>query len=188
MKNILIINGDLFKTEATEFLVNAYATGAKEANHRVRTIAIADHLFNFNRQFPNSHTARLETDLETTWRQMLWANHVVLFCPVFATYIPSKVSGFFERVFNQTDHAIHAWTNPTLHGRSARIVSILDERLFEEWSNEKKTNFMAIKKDVFKRAHFNPVNTATIGHLHKLDNNYSRKWTAKLHSFGLKGI
>lgn len=188
MKNILLINGDLFKTEATDFLIAAYANGATEGNHQVRKIAIADQLFNFNRQFAYSYNAKLETDLQAAWRQMLWANHVVLFCPVFATHIPSKVSGFFERLFNQGEQTIHTLRTQGLHGRSARIVSILDQRLFDDWLVEKKTNFMTIKKDIFKRVHINPVHSATIGQLHELDNDYSQKWVAKLHAFGKKAI
>lgn len=188
MKNILIINADLFKTEATEFLLSAYVDGARQENHQVRKLAIADQLFNFNRQFPSSQSAKLESDLEAAWRQMLWANHIVLFCPVFATHIPSKVNGIFERLFNQNEPSIHTWRSQALHGRSARIVSVLDERLFQEWMLDKTTSFMAIKKEVFKRMHINPVHTATIGHLHTLDNEYSQKWTKKLYTFGQKGI
>lgn len=185
MKNVLIINGDLFKSSSTEFLIQAYERGVKDGGGVSRRLVIADLLFNYNMQFPNRSSAQLESDLQRSLRELLWANHIVLFCPVFQSYIPSKISGFFDRLLHNS-YSFSVSNN--LYGRTGRIVSILDEQLYQEYQITKKTNFMAIKRSVFERSHISPVYTSTIGHLYQLDNAYSDKWVKKLYHFGLKLI
>lgn len=185
MKNVLIINGDLYKSSSTEFLMEAYERGVTDGGGVTKRIVIADLLFNSNIQFPNRSSSMLETDLQNALREMEWATHIVLFCPVFQTYIPSKVSGFFDRLLG---NVFHFSTGNSFYGRTGRIVSILDSKLFKEYQETKKTNFMSIKKSVFERSHISPVYTSTIGHLYQLDNPYSEKWFKKLYHFGLKCI
>lgn len=188
MKHILLINGDLFKTDSTEFLISAYAEGAAIGKHKVRRLAIADQLFNFNKQFATSNLSSLESDLQSAWQDLIWADHIVLFCPVFSSYVPSKISGFFDRLFAQIHQGEHVVMRNGLYGRSGRIVSILDQRLFDEWKNHKVPSFMTIKKEVFERANIHPVHSATIGELHSLENDYSDKWTKKMVKFGMLGM
>lgn len=190
MKNILLINADLYKTKATDFLIEAYAEGVVESpeNHHFKYLAIGDLLFNFNKQFVHSSPAVLESDLSRAWSLLEWANHVVVFCPVYASHIPSKINGFFERLFNQSDNSVHIYRHKTLEGRSARIISILDDQLFERWLEDKNFAFMSLRKQDFKRMNMNPVHTATIGYLKSLDNDYSLKWVNKLKAFGRKAI
>lgn len=188
MKKVMLINGDLFKSPSTDFLIQSYEKGVEDSGGVYKHIVIADLLFNYNKQFANSPMANLEMDLQKAWRELTWSNHIVLFCPVFKSHIPSKVSGFFDRLFNLNVANNRDFRTNSLYGRSGRIVSILDEELFQEYQLTRKTNFMAIKREIFERNHLSPVYTSRIGHLHSLDNAYSEKWKRKLYKFGLQGI
>lgn len=185
MKNVLLINGDLFKTVSTDFLMDAYRTGVMQADGIVHDLRIADLLFNYNIQLPSLHWTSVEADLQFALRRLHWAKHIVLFCPVYRSYIPSKIKGFFDRLFlpYQSSLDVNRIDN-NFYGKSARIVSILDQDLFAEYNLYKKTNFMSVKKDVFERCHISPVRTSAMGELHQLNNSYSAKWADKLARFG----
>ena len=185
MKNVLLINGDLFKTASTDFLMDAYHNGVKQADGVVQELRIADLLFNYNIKLPSLNTTPLEPDLQFALRQLHWSRHIVLFCPVYRSYIPSKIKGFFDRLFlpYQSNLDLNRIDN-NFYRKSARIVSVLDQDLFHEYSLYKKTNFMSVKRDVFERCHISPVRTSALGHLYQLDNSYSAKWAEKLARFG----
>jgi putative NADPH-quinone reductase len=189
MKQLLIINGDPEKTAATSYLIQAYVKGAKEAGAHIKEIAIVDLIFNSNKQF-NNRVTELEPDLKRALDLIMWANHVVLFCPVYLSSIPTRITGFFDRLFmpNQVFHAAQQGINNNFSGKSARIVSILDQETFEYWKQDKKITYLSIKRNVFENCRFHPVLTNTIGQLYSLDNEYSKKWLRKLEAFGTKII
>ncbi|TCD07633.1 hypothetical protein EZ449_13940 [Pedobacter frigidisoli] len=190
MKQVLILNGDIDKTISTGFLINAYTTGAKSAGAMVREIAIIDLIFNANKLFNNRQIAELEPDLQKALSVIRQSNHIVLFCPVYVDHIPTKIKGFFDRLFmpDQIFNAQQQKTDNNFSGKSARIISILDEETFKDWKASKKTTYLSIKKNTFEKCRISPVLTNTIGQLHSLDNHYSKKWVTKMEKFGVQLI
>lgn len=190
MKQILILNGDIEKTLSTNFLINAYKSGAEQAGATVKELAIIDLIFNPNKLFNNRQIAELEPDLQRSLNAIRQSNHIVLFCPVYVDHIPAKIKGFFDRLFmpDQIFNSQSQSINNNFSGRSARIVSILDEATFKEWKANKKTTYLSIKKVVFEKCRMNPVLTNTIGELHSLENHYSQKWLNKMEKFGTQMI
>ncbi|NQX40084.1 NAD(P)H-dependent oxidoreductase [Pedobacter steynii] len=187
MKQVLIINGDPEKTAATSHLIQAYHKGAADAGAHVKEIAIIDLIFNSNKQF-NNRVPELEPDLKRALDMIMWANHVVLFCPVYLSSIPTRIKGFFDRLFMPDQVFVSKFQNISnnFSGKSARIISILDEETFEYWKQDKKVTYLSIKRNVFENCRFHPVHTSTIGQLYSLENDYSKKWLRKLESFGSK--
>lgn len=190
MKQVLILNGDIEKTVSTDFLINTYKNGAESVGATVKEIAITDLIFNANKLFNNRQIAELEPDLQKALNAIRQSNHVVLFCPVYVDHIPTKIKGFFDRLFmpDQIFKTRGQSIDNNFSGKSARIVSILDEETFKDWKANKKTTYLSIKKNVFEKCHINPVLTNTIGELHSLENHYSQKWVAKMNKFGAQLI
>jgi putative NADPH-quinone reductase len=190
MKQVLILNGDIEKTKSTGFLINAYKSGAERTGAVVRELAIIDLIFNANKLFNNRQIAELEPDLLKALEAIRMANHVVLFCPVYVDHIPTKIKGFFDRLFmpDQIFTAKRQNLANNFSGKSGRIVSILDEHTFKDWKENKKTTYISIKKSVFEKCNIKPVLTNTIGQLHSLENDYSQKWVAKMEKFGFQLI
>ena len=186
MKQVLILNGDIEKTASTSFLIDAYKTGAEESGATVRELAIIDLIFNANKLFNNRQIAELEPDLQKALTAIRQCNHIVLFCPVYVDHIPTKIKGFFDRLFmpDQIFMAQRQNIDNNFSGKSARIVSILDDETFKDWKANKKPTYLSIKKNIFEKCRISPVLTNTIGHLHALDNHYSQKWLAKMEKFG----
>jgi len=188
MKQILIINADINKSSITEALINAYRDGALINASVIKQIAIADLIFNPNRQFIN-RLNEPEPDLADAIKFINWANHVVIFCPVYKDSIHTKIKGFFDRIF-LPDQIFKIGSNASnnFSGKSARIISILDEAAWNDWLINERSTYLPIKKNILEKCFIKPVRTSTIGHLYSIENEYSKKWLAKLHSFGSKVI
>ncbi|WP_462267425.1 NAD(P)H-dependent oxidoreductase [Mucilaginibacter sp.] len=182
MKQVLIINADIDKTPATQALIDAYRNGAQQAQAIVKDFAIADLIFNPNKQF-NNRSIELEHDLEEAVNAIKQASHLVIFCSVYKNSIPTKIKGFFDRIFmpEQVFDGINKFG-----GKSARVVSLLDEAAWHDWQMNQKPTYLPIKKYALETRQIKPVRTSTIGYLQSLDNEYSQKWMHKLYAFGLK--
>jgi putative NADPH-quinone reductase len=187
MKQVVIINADVNKGEITQALINAYREGAESVQAVVKEITIAHLRFNPNQQLPD-RIAEIEPDLADAVNKLKWASHIVVFCPVFKQSINFKIKGFFDRVF--LPHRIflssaNSFDND-FSGRSARIVSVLDEEAWEDWQTTQKATYLSIKRSVLEKRNVKPVHTSTIGHLYSLENQYAQKWLKKLFNFGAK--
>lgn len=186
MKQVVIINADINKGAITQALIDAYRNGAESVQAVVKEIAITNLRFNPNQQLPDS-TAELEPDLADAIEKLKWASHIVVFCPVFKQSINFKIKGFFDRVF--LPHRVFVSNqnlNRNFSGRSARIVSILDEEAWKDWQTTQKATYLSIKRSVLEKRNINPVHTSTIGYLYSLENDYAQKWLKKLFNFGAK--
>ena len=183
MKQLLIINADINKGPITGALIKAYRGGAALAGASVRELNIADLIFNPNKQF-FINAIDPEPDLLDAINTFKWSTHVVVFCPVYKSSINTKIKGFFDRIFMPDQ----VFNHHNFSGKSARIISILDEEAWNDWVVNEKATYIAIKKNVLEKNAMRPVRTSTIGHLYNLDNEYSKKWLQKLHNFGLKLI
>ncbi|RFM25594.1 NAD(P)H-dependent oxidoreductase [Deminuibacter soli] len=187
MKNLLLLYGDADKTGINTALWEAYKKGAQESGAAIRELHIMDLKFNPNKQFSN-RVAELEIDLQLALEQLHKANHIVLFCTVNSDSIAARLSGFFDRLFlpNQVFPVGSASFNNNFSGKSARIVSVLDEASWEEWVETKVPTYHSIKRSVLEQCRIKPVHTCTIGYLHTLKNGYAQKWLRKMEGFGKK--
>lgn len=188
MKHLLILHGDTEKTGINQEFAKAYRQGAESAGATVKELYIMDLKFNSNKQFSNQITP-LEPDLLAALEKVQWASHIVLFCTVNHSSIPAKLSGFFDRLFLPPMQGMadkHARGLGVYPGKSARIVSVLDEESWKEWQLTKKPTYHAIKRNVLERCRISPVRTCTIGYVHSPENEYARKWIGKMQAFGEK--
>jgi putative NADPH-quinone reductase len=189
MKQILLINADINKSDTTRALMNAYRDGAESVQAVIKEIAIADLKFNPNKQLPG-RVAELEPDLMDAVDKMKWAGHIVVFCPVYKDSINFKIKGFFDRIF--LPDQVFVVNQPNFSndfaGKSARIVSILDEAAWNDWQTHQRATYMSIKRTVLEKCHIQPVHTSAIGHFYSLENDYAQKWLKKLFGFGIKLI
>ncbi|MCA5006232.1 NAD(P)H-dependent oxidoreductase [Sphingobacterium bovistauri] len=187
MKNVLIISSDLYKQKSTDFLIKGYIDGLLEVGVPYRILYIADLFFNPNRRLPSKEIKPLESDLLRSLKLIHWSTHIVVFCPVYTSFIPSKIRTFFDILFNSNQLQFDPNRIDTNYfGKSARIVNILDKELLDVYNTTKSTNFMSIRRETFERCSVRPVRTSTVGRLYELHNPYSQKWYHKMKQFGIK--
>ncbi|RPE05770.1 flavodoxin family protein [Chitinophaga lutea] len=188
MKHLLILHGDAEKAGINHEFAKAYRQGAESVGAAVKELYIMDLKFNSNKQFSNQITP-LEPDLLMALERVQWASHIVLFCTVNHSSIPARLSGFFDRLFLPPLQGMadkQAKGLGVYPGKSARIVSVLDEESWKEWQLTKKPTYHAIKRSVLERCRISPVRTCTIGYVHSPENDYAKKWIAKMQAFGEK--
>jgi putative NADPH-quinone reductase len=184
MNKLLIMYGGPVEEQGARALGGQYAQGAAESGAVVRTLAITD--LKFSPVAPlGARTMDLEPDLAWALEQVQWADHVAFFCSVSQDTIPSRLKGFFDRLFTP-DKLFGAGSDFT--GRSARIVSVLDKAAWAWWQETKLPAYHSIKRVVFEHRGFRPVRTSTVGYLQALDNEYAKKWLGKMTEFGRKLI
>ena len=187
MKQVVIINADINRGEITQALINAYRAGAESVQAVVKEVAITNLRFNPNQQFPDE-AVKIEPDLAEAIKVLKWASHIVIFCPVFKQSINFKIKGFFDRVF--LPHRVFVSANNSFDsnfaGRSARIVSILDEEAWKDWQSTQKATYLSIKRSMLEKRNVKPVYTSTVGYLYSIENDYAQKWLLKLFNFGAK--
>lgn len=187
MKRIVIINADINRGAITQALINAYREGAESVQAVVKEITITNLKFNPNQQLPD-RAAEIEPDLSDAIKKLKWASHIVIFCPVFKQSINFKVKGFFDRVF--LPHRVFVSAKDSFdenfEGRSARIISILDDEAWKDWQSTQKATYLSIKRSVLEKRNIKPVYTSTVGYLYTIENEYAQKWLKKLYNFGAK--
>ncbi|WP_309667227.1 NAD(P)H-dependent oxidoreductase [Tabrizicola sp.] len=113
-------------------LAQAYQEGAKASGHQLRGAALSK--MQFNPDFGQSgfrNSPALEDDLLQFREDLLWAEHVVLFSPLWWGGLPAKAKGLIDRTFlpgYAFDPRVRKMglPKPLLAGRSARLVLTAD--------------------------------------------------------------
>ena len=128
MTRILMVQGhpDGTSKHLAHALAESYEEGAKSAGHEIRHLVIAILEFPFLRSQHDWDHGSLPPSLDTAQADLVWAQHLVLFFPLWLGESPASVKGFFEQVL-RPGFAFHSdgknpYARKGLKGRSARIV------------------------------------------------------------------
>lgn len=176
-------------------LVTAYQEGALEAGHAVTLVDIQQLSFDpYAYSYAQHRPLPLEPDLRRVVDLILRCNHLVLFVPVFKTHLSAVLQTFFQRLFT-TDHfgrpepAIWGEAH-YLHMKTARIISTLDVDAWHALQRDRSARFHPLKKSVLELLGFRKVRTTTIAPAYELtaENDYIRKWEAKMRELGEKSF
>jgi putative NADPH-quinone reductase len=129
MQRILLIQGhpDTAAPHFCHALASAYADGAREAGHEVRTVDVARLDFPLLRSQEAWEKGALPAGLQQAQQDIAWAGHLVLFFPLWLGDMPALLKGFLEQVARPgfafaADEGRTAFTRKGLTGRSARVV------------------------------------------------------------------
>jgi len=98
-KKILVINGHPSKESLSEALANAYTQSAMYSGANVRRINIRDLKFDNVLHEGYKKEQSLEEDLKKAQNDIVWAEHVVFFYPIWWGTMPALMKGFIDRVF-----------------------------------------------------------------------------------------
>ena len=189
-KKILLINGHPDSESFNAALLNAYRKGLTETDAEVKEIIVNDLDFNMNLQFGYRKRTDLEPDLIASQEKIQWANHIVLFYPVWWGSIPAILKGFFDRVllpgfaFEKRENSV--WWDKKLTGKSARIICTLDQPTWYYSFKYSAPSHKAVKKMTLQFCGINPVKITSIGPLRLSKENFRKKWLAKVEALGKK--
>ena len=189
-KKILIINGHPDKESYCFALADAYKKGVLNSDAELKEININELDFNPNLQYGYRKRTILEPDLLETQEKIKWANHLVWIYPVWWGSYPAILKGFIDRVFlpgfafEKRENSV--WWDKLLTGKTARVISTLDQPAwYYKWIN-KQPSHSSIKKLTLNFVGIKKVKLTTIGPLRLSKESYRKKWLEKVEKMGIK--
>ncbi len=192
-KRILIIQGhpDNTAPHLLHALAQSYADGALDAGHDVRWTHIAGLDFPLLRSQSAWEHGELPPALRQAQEDIAWAEHLVIFFPLWLGDMPALVKGFLEQVarpgfaFRYKEGAT-PFTQKGLAGRSARVVvSMGMPALVYRWYF-RAHSVKSLERNILGFVGIAPVNETLIGMVGNLKPEDGRKWLGKLKRLGGK--
>lgn len=186
---IVIINGHPDSESFGFALVEAYKKGVIASGAEYKEIVIRDLDFNVNLQFGYRKRTVLEPNLLEAQEKIKWADHVVWIYPVWWGSFPAILKGFIDRVFlpgfafKKVQNSKIKW-DKLLKGKTARIISTLDQPAWYYSLINKEPSTNAMKKLVCQFCGISPVKVTTIGSLRLSEDRYRHKWLTKIEKLG----
>lgn len=190
MKKILIINGHPDEESFNFAIAEAYKKGVKASGATFKEINIRELSFNPNLQYGYRKRTELEPDLIDAQEKIKWADHLVWIYPVWWGSVPGIMKGFLDRVllpgfaFKKRDGSV--WWDKYLTGKSARLISTLDQPPWYYYLVYRRPSYHAMQKLTMHFIGVKPVRATTIGPMRLSKPSYRLKWLNKIEKMGRK--
>ena len=190
MKKILLIQGHPDSESYNFALYEAYKKGAIASGADIKEIIVGDLVFNPNLQFGYRKRIELEPDLLDSIEKIKWAEHLVLFYPVWWGSVPALFKGFIDRiflpgiVFEKRENSV--WWDKLLTGKTGHIISTLDQPAWYYWLNYGRPSYYAMKRMTLNFVGIKPVRTTTIGPIRLSKELYRTDWLKKVEKLGFE--
>ncbi|MGV3571136.1 MAG: NAD(P)H-dependent oxidoreductase [Ramlibacter sp.] len=192
MTRILLVQGhpDASAPHLCHALAQAYAEGAREAGHEVRTIDVARLEFPLLRSQHAWEKEPLPPALAGAQQDIGWAGHIVLFFPLWLGDLPALLKGFLEQVlrpgFAFGAGARTAFTQKGLGGRSARVVVTMGMPALAYRWYFRAHSVKSLERNILGFVGIAPVHETLIGGVGELEPPDARKWLERLRRLGLQ--
>ncbi len=188
MKKVLLIQGHPDSESFNFALFDAYKKGLTASGAEIKEIIIADLKFDPILRYGYRKRMELEPDLLESVEKIKWADHLVFFYPVWWGSFPALLKGFLDRVFlpgivfAKRDNSL--WWDKLLVGKTAHIISTLDQPAWYYWLVNGRPTYYAMKHMTLEFCGIKPVRTTTIGPLRLSSDEYRKKWLKKIEKSG----
>ena len=190
MKKILIINGHPNKDSLNNALFEAYKKGVLPSQSEVKEIIIADLKFNPNLQYGYQKRTELEPDLLDSWEKIKWADHLVWIHPVWWGGLPAIMKGFIDRLFlpgfafQYRENSV--WWDKLLKGKTARIITTLDQPSWYYWLVYGRPSVNQLKKSTLEFCGVRPVKVSYYGIVKTSTIEQRNRWIAEVEKLGME--
>lgn len=189
-KRVLIIQGhpDQAAPHLCHLLADRYRAGALAAGHEVRDIDIARLDFPLVRSKAEWEADTLPASLHASQAAIAWAQHLVLFFPLWLGDMPALLKGFLEQVArpgfafgpDRTDPLAHK----ALSGRSARVVVTMGMPALIYRYYFRAHSVKSLERNILGFVGFAPVRETLIGQVDALGDAGRQKWFATMARLG----
>mgnify|MGYP006431771367 CR=1 FL=1 len=165
--NVLVIHGhpDPADSHFGNALADAYAQAAEGAGHTVRRIDVALLDFPLVRTREDWRNGKPPPAIATAQADVLWANHRVIFYPLWLGAMPALLKGFFEQLFRQSFAFGKDPMRPErpLRGRSARIVVTMGMPAFVYRFWFLSHSLKNLERNILRFCGIRPVHSSLVG-------------------------
>lgn len=187
-KKILIINGHPNREAFNAGIAAAYRKGAIASGADVREITIADLHFSPNLSQGYRKKTEWEPDLVISWENIQWADHLVWVHPVWWGGLPAITKGFIDRLFLPgmafSYRKNSSWWDKLLKGKTARIITTLDQPGWYYWLMYGKPSVNQLKRSTLEFCGIQPVGVTYIGIVRTADERQRNKWLMQAEQLG----
>lgn len=190
-KHLLIIQGhpDPDGKRFGHALSAAYAEGARQGEHEVRLIDVAKLDFPILRTKEDFERGAPPESIREAQNAITWADHLVLFFPLWHGTMPALFKAFLEQVFRY-GFAIGkpngAMMGKLLTGKSARIVVTMGMPAFFYRFYFRAHGVKGLKRSILGLSGIKPIKESLIGMVEG-SQAAREKWLAKMRVFGSEG-
>ncbi len=191
-QRIVLIQGhpDATAPHLCHALAQAYADGATAAGHVVRVVDIATIDFPWLRSQHEWELGLLPTALKPAQADIGWAQHIVLFFPLWLGDMPAVLKAFLEQVarpgFAFTAEGNNPFGRKRLAGRSARVVVTLGmPALVYRWYFRAQS-VKSLERNILGFMGIAPVNETLVGSVDQLGDDGVAKWKRRMRALGAK--
>jgi len=190
-KRILILQGhpDRERAHLAHALAEAYAAGATAAGHSVQRVEVAALDFPLLRSKAEWETGTVPAALEPAQQAIRWAEHLVIFFPLWLGEMPALLKGFLEQVARpgfalgraQGKRRLPA---KLLAGRSARVVVTMGmPAAVYRWFFFAH-GLRVLRRNMLGFVGIAPVRDTVVGAVDGLSEAQRARWLARLRRLG----
>jgi len=187
---ILLLQGhpDASAPHLLHALAASYAEGARAAGHEVRTVDVARIDFPLLRSQQAWEHEPLPAALQPAQDAIAWAQHLVLFFPLWLGDMPALLKAFLEQVARPGFAFGGGEGNPFAHkalaGRSARVVVTMGmPALVYRWYF-RAHSVRSLERNILGFVGMAPVRETLIGSVGGMKEDAARKWFARMRRLG----
>lgn len=190
-KRIVIIQGhpDPRPERLGHALVAAYALGAREGAHELRSIDVGKLDFPLLRS-REGWEGPIPQSLREAQDAIHWAEHLAIFFPLWLGTMPALLKAFFEQVlrpgFALKVEGPGRW-HKLLDGRSARIVVTMGMPAFIYKWYFRAHGIKSFERNILQFVGIGPIHESLIGMIEGRDASVRERWLAKLTELGRRG-
>lgn len=169
-------------------LAQAYADGAREAGHELRTVDVAKIDFPLLRSAHAWQHEPLPPALADAQDAIRWGDHLVFFFPLWLGDMPALLKGFLEQIAREGFAFAKDDGNPMgkklLKGRTARVVVTMGMPAVVYRFYFRAHSLKALERNILGFVGIGPIEETLIGLVDRLDAKSSAKWFEKMRVLG----
>jgi putative NADPH-quinone reductase len=170
---------------------SAYANGAREAGHEIKSIDVARLDFELLRSKEEWENGTPADAILEAQRIVNWAEHLVIFYPLWMGAMPAILKAFLEQLF-RPGFAIarpekgKMWRK-LLRGKSARVVVTMGMPVLVYRWYFGAHGLKNLKRNILGLCGVGPIKESLIGMIEGRGDAYRQKWLARLRKLGRAG-
>jgi NAD(P)H dehydrogenase (quinone) len=191
-RRILIADLHPGRLSLSAALAQAYATGAADKGHEVRTASLSE--MAFNPDFGQSgfrNAPALEPDLDRFREDLTWAQHVVFVTPMWWGGLPAKAKGLFDRsflpgyAFDPRQRRM-GLPKPLLTGRTARVILTSDTPGWAFWLMYRQALKQQLYRQILRYVGLKPVGLTHFSPVEHSNPDIRGRWLADTRLLGTR--
>ncbi|HET8706088.1 MAG TPA: NAD(P)H-dependent oxidoreductase, partial [Pseudomonadales bacterium] len=192
-KRIALIQGhpDNSEPHLLHALALCYSNSALTAGHAVKQINIAELDFPLLRSQKEWQTGQLPESLQESQEIIRWADHLILFYPLWLGDMPALLKGFLEQIarpgFAFKAEGDNPFNKKGLTGRSARVVVTMGMPALVYRYFFRAHSLKSLERNILGFVGIAPVHETLIGAVENADENTQKKWFKTMEKLGRQG-